>query len=78
MPATKPIIIASRLVTESQFAVIPTSPAKTPLRAMVRSGFLNLHHAKIIAQTAPADAARVVFTAINMTAFVLSVPTIAN
>jgi nitrogen regulatory protein PII len=31
-----------------------------------------------IAKTAPAAAARVVFTAINMTAFVLSVPTIAN
>ncbi len=77
-PATRPIIMASILVTESQFAVMPTKPARMPFKAMDRSGFLNLYQAKAMAITPPMAAASVVFTAMSITVLVFSAPTMAS
>ena len=53
-------------------AVIPTSPAKAPLRAILTSGLPKCIQTVIIAAIAPAAAAKLVVTAI--TAMLIFVP----
>ena len=48
-PATAPMTRAPTCVTWSQFAVMPTKPARTPFKAIVTSGFLNRLQATIMA-----------------------------
>src|SRR3989337_3232374 len=62
-PATRPMMTALPVLTEAQGAVIPTSPAKAPLRPIDKSVFLNLIQDITIAPMAPAAAANVVVTA---------------
>ena len=64
-PAIAPVRTAKAGVRLAQPAVIATRPARVPLRVMPTSGFPNFTHAVIIAKTAPAAAARLVFTAIR-------------
>ena len=64
-PATAPMMIALVGDTLAHPAVIPTRPARAPFKLMPTSGFPNLIQEVIIARTAPAAAARLVFTAIK-------------
>ena len=59
-PAIPPIKMESKIVTISALAVMPTRPAKMPLRPIERSGFLRRNHDMSIAPSAPAPAAIVV------------------
>ena len=62
MPAIRPMIIADGMVTESAPAVIPTKPARTPLSAIDKSGFLRNNADITIEPSAPAAAASAVVT----------------
>src|SRR5690348_16231188 len=62
-PARRPMIIAEDGPTKAQGAVIATRPASIPLQAIEMSGLPNLKYQKIIAEVAPAIAARLVLIA---------------
>src|SRR5262245_38002899 len=62
-PARAPIRTADVAFTNAQGAVMATSPASMPLHAIEMSGLPNLKAQKIMAASAPAQAARLVFTA---------------
>ena len=61
IPAIAPNNVACNGVGVDGSAVITTKPANAPLRAMVKSAFLNKTFAKINAATAPAAADALVF-----------------
>ena len=62
-PATVPITTAPKGVATAVPAVMPTSPARAPFKDIEGSGLPNHTQEVVIAETAPADAARVVVTA---------------
>src|SRR5688572_21197344 len=62
-PAAVPMIAAPATVTTAHPAVMPTSPARQPLRIIDRSGLPSTIQATIVAETAPNAAAVLVVTA---------------
>src|SRR5262245_50760716 len=65
MPARMPIRTAELALTKAQGAVMATRPASMPLQAIEMSGFPNRKYQKIMADAAPAQAARLVLIAIT-------------
>ena len=63
MPASRPIASAPMGRTASHPAVMPTSPASTPLSVIVTLGMPSRNHVSAIAPSAPAPAARNVLAA---------------
>src|SRR5689334_9713902 len=63
IPAKSPITIDQFALTNAQGAVIATNPASMPLQAMETSGFPNLRYQMTRAAAEPAQAARLVLTA---------------
>jgi hypothetical protein len=63
------MIIEARGVAVAQGAVIETRPASTPFNAMEISGFPTRAQVVSMASSAPAQAAKLVFTAIKPKAF---------
>jgi len=59
------MITDDHTLTASAPAVIPTKPAKIPLRAIVKSGFLMMSQLAIIDAIPPAHAANVVVVNTN-------------
>ncbi len=57
-----PMKIAGQIPTESAPAVMPTRPARIPLRDIERSGFLSTVQEVMIEAIAPAAAASAVVT----------------
>src|SRR5262245_7414679 len=62
-PARRPMITDEPELTKAHGAVIATRPASIPLHAMETSGLPNNRYHTVIADAAPAHAARLVLTA---------------
>src|SRR5690606_10620664 len=67
-PASAPMTMALTGATLAQQAVIATSPPRTPFSDMLISGLPAVHQVVSVAESAPAQAARLVLTAIRPTA----------
>ena len=77
-PPIAPNNVACKAVGVEGSAVIATNPAKAPLRAIVKSAFLNSSLAKIMAAIKPPQAAALVFINTTATAFALSTDAVAR